>query len=233
MIRSLLFTTIMFITVPPWAVGVVVMRPFGRAASYSVAFSWVRMTLWCCRKICRLDMVIEGKENLPAKNGIAFFKHSSAYETFGQFVVVPGNQTWVLKRELIWAPFLGWALSCLHPIAINRSAGHSAVQQVVSQGKERLAEGLWVSIFPEGTRMAAGETRRYGISGTLLAQATGATITPVAHNAGYFWPRRGATQKTRNHPICHRPAGRPHRPRRARSESGDSGVDRSEGCRDQ
>ena len=195
MIRSLLFTTILFVTVPPWALCVIVARPLGRAVSYGIALSWVRVNLWCCRKICGLGMVIEGRENLPDKNGVVFFKHSSAFETLGQFMVVPGSQTWVLKRELMWAPFLGWALGCLNPIAINRSAGHSAVQQVVSQGKERLAEGLWVSIFPEGTRMAAGETRRYGISGTLLAQGAGALITPVAHNAGYFWPRRGLRKK--------------------------------------
>lgn len=195
MIRSLLFTTIMFVTVPPWGIGVIVARPFGQAASYAVAVSWVRMILWCCRTICKLDMTIEGHENLPAKNGIVFMKHSSAYEALAQFSVVPGVQTWVIKRELIWAPFFGWAISCVKPIAIDRSAGHSAVDQVIEQGKKRLAEGIWVMIFPEGTRMPVGETRRYGLSGTLLAQQAGALITPVAHNAGYFWPRRGLRKR--------------------------------------
>ena len=105
MIRSLIFTTIMFVTVPPWAVGVILVRPFGRGASYAVAVSWVRMVLWCCRMICGLDMEIEGQENLPDRNGVVFMKHSSAYETLAQFSVVPGEQTWVIKRELTWAPF--------------------------------------------------------------------------------------------------------------------------------
>lgn len=195
MIRSLLFTTILFVTVPPWALASILVRPFGRASSYAVAFSWVRLNLWCCRTICGLGMEIEGAENLPEKNGVVFMKHSSAYETLAQFYVVPGEQTWVIKRELIWTPFFGWAISCVHPIAINRRAGQSAVSQVIKQGKQRLAEGIWVMIFPEGTRMPAGETRRYGISGTLLAQEAGAMITPVAHNAGYFWPRRGWRKK--------------------------------------
>ena len=65
------------------------------------------------------------------------------------------------------------------------------MQQVLEQGRARLAEGLWVMIFPEGTRMPVGETRRYGMSGALLAAARGLPIVPVAHNAGYFWPRRG------------------------------------------
>ncbi len=195
MIRSLLFTSIMFITVPPWAIGVIVARPFGQAASYAVALSWVRMIMWCCRTICGLGMVIEGQENLPAQNGVVFMKHSSAYETLAQFSVVPGVQTWVIKRELLWAPFFGWAIRCVKPIAIDRGAGHSAVDQVIAQGKERLAEGIWVMIFPEGTRMPVGETRRYGLSGTLLAQQAGALITPVAHNAGKFWPRRGLRKR--------------------------------------
>jgi 1-acyl-sn-glycerol-3-phosphate acyltransferase len=101
------------------------------------------------------------------------------------------RQSWVLKRELMWAPFFGWALSALHPIAIDRKGGQNAVGQVLEQGARRLRDGHWVMIFPEGTRMAPGETRRYGLSGTLLAQRTGRVLVPVAHNAGDFWPRRG------------------------------------------
>lgn len=195
MIRSLLFTTIMFVTVPPWAIGVILARPFGQPASYAIAVSWVRMTLWFCRTICRLDMSIEGQENLTEEPGIVFMKHSSAYETLAEFSVIPFKQTWVIKRELGWAPFFGWAISCVHPIAIDRGSGQSAVDQVVAQGRQRLAEGIWIMIFPEGTRMPAGQTRRYGLSGTLLAQEAGAVITPVAHNAGYYWPRRGWRKK--------------------------------------
>ena len=194
MIRSLLFTTILFVSVLPWSIGIIAARIFGRKASLAVARNWVEVNLWCCKAICGLGMTIEGLENLPAKNGIVYIKHSSAYETLAQFVLTP-DQTWVLKRELVWAPFFGWAISCLSPIAINRGAGQSAVQQVIRQGKDRLAEGTWVMIFPEGTRMAAGETRRYGVSGALLAKEAGVLITPVAHNAGYFWPKRGLRKK--------------------------------------
>jgi 1-acyl-sn-glycerol-3-phosphate acyltransferase len=95
----------------------------------------------------------------------------------------------------MWAPFFGWGLATLHPIAINRGAGRSAVEQVVEQGQQRLAEGAWVTIFPEGTRMAAGETRRYGVSGPLLAQAAERPLVPIAHNAGDFWPRRGLRKR--------------------------------------
>lgn len=146
--------------------------------------------MWLCRTICGLDYTVEGRENIPDEVGVALMKHSSAFETIAQFGVFP-PQCWVLKRELMWLPFFGWALAALHPIAINRSAGRTAVQQVIKQGKQRLNEGLWVMIFPEGTRMGPGETRRYGVSGTLLAQDAGCLIVPIAHNAGDFWPRRG------------------------------------------
>ena len=90
---------------------------------------------------------------------------------------------------------MGWGLKLLRPIAIDRGAGHRAVNQVIEQGKERLADGLWVIIFPEGTRVARGETRKYGLSGALLAAASRILVVPVSHNAGDFWPRRGILKK--------------------------------------
>ncbi len=152
--------------------------------------TWVRMVIGACKVLCRLDFSVEGAENMPAKNCVVYIKHSSAYETIAQMLVIP-RQSWVLKRELIWTPFLGWALACLYPIPIDRGAHRVAVAQVIKKGSARLAQGLWVVIFPEGTRMRAGETRRYGISGTLLAQEANTVILPIAHNAGDFWPRRG------------------------------------------
>jgi 1-acyl-sn-glycerol-3-phosphate acyltransferase len=96
----------------------------------------------------------------------------------------------VLKREIIWMPIFGWAIGLLfRPIAIRRSARGTAVKQVIEQGKQKLAEGTWVTIFPEGTRVAPGETRRYGVSGAALAQEANVPIVPVAHNAGDLWPR--------------------------------------------
>jgi 1-acyl-sn-glycerol-3-phosphate acyltransferase len=124
-------------------------------------------------------------------------KHSSTWETIAQWKLFP-DQTWVIKRELMWAPFLGWALSVFKPIAIDRRAGRNAVEQVLEQGRARLEEGLWVVIFPEGTRVPSGETRRYGLSGALLATSTGRAVVPVVHNAGKFWPRRGWLKRPGN-----------------------------------
>lgn len=187
---SILFTLYLFVSVPIYGTLVLLTAPFARRATYRASLLWVDSVLWLLRVLCRLDYRVEGIENLPARNGIVLLKHSSAWETIAQLRIFP-EQTWVLKRELMWVPVFGWILWLLQPIAIDRRGGGAAVQQVLAQGRVRLAAGLWVMIFPEGTRMPVGETRRYGMSGALLAAAEGLPVVPVAHNAGYFWPRRG------------------------------------------
>ncbi|MCB1596836.1 MAG: 1-acyl-sn-glycerol-3-phosphate acyltransferase [Gammaproteobacteria bacterium] len=188
--RSLLFTAVLFLSVAVWSIVVVIGRSWGYVVAYDLTVSWARWILAVCEKIVGLRYVVEGMENLPSENSVVLLKHSSAYETIAQWVLFP-RQTWVLKREVLWTPFLGWAVAGVRPIAINRQAGRRAVEQVVTQGRQRLGEGLWVMIFPEGTRMPPGETRKYGVSGALLAIEAGKLLVPVAHNAGDYWPRRG------------------------------------------
>jgi len=183
---SLMFTAFFFLWTFFYAIFFVIaccFLPFRHR--FRLARVWGAVLLRALKWCCRLDYRIEGAENIPSDNHIALWKHSSSWET-----------VWVLKRELTWIPFVGWGIRQLHAIAINRKSGHSAVGQVVEQGKQRIAEGDWIMIFPEGTRMQPGQTRRYGVSGTLLAAETGRLIVPVAHNAGDFWPRRGLLKKS-------------------------------------
>ena len=187
---SIAFTLYLFLSVPVYALLLLATLPFPRVGPYRWARAWVDSVLGMLHCLCRLDYRVEGRENLPTTSSIVLMKHSSAWETLAQIQILP-PQTWVLKRELLWIPVFGWALRQLKPIAIDRRGGNVAVQQVLDQGRERLDEGLWVVIFPEGTRMPVGQTRRYGLSGALLALAAGKPVVPIAHNAGYFWPRRG------------------------------------------
>jgi 1-acyl-sn-glycerol-3-phosphate acyltransferase len=187
---SILFTLYLFLSVPIYGAVALLTAPLPRRYTYRVALVWVDSLLWLLRTLCRLDYRVEGREHLPARSCIVLLKHSSAWETLAQLRIFP-PQTWVLKRELLWVPVFGWVLWLLNPIAIDRRGRGVAVQQVLEQGHARLAEGLWVMIFPEGTRMPVGETRRYGMSGALLAAAEGLPVVPVTHNAGVFWPRRG------------------------------------------
>jgi 1-acyl-sn-glycerol-3-phosphate acyltransferase len=194
-IGSLVFTTFLFVWTFLYTVLFVMVAgflPFTRRSVF--ARIWAGVLLRVLAATCGLRYTIEGRERVPAGNHIALWKHSSSWETIAMNVVFP-RQVWVLKRELVWIPVIGWAIRFLHGIAIDRESGRVAVNQVVEQGKQRLAEGDWVMIFPEGTRMAPGETRRYGVSGALLAAEAGKQVVPVAHNAGYFWPRRGLRKR--------------------------------------
>jgi 1-acyl-sn-glycerol-3-phosphate acyltransferase len=189
-IGSVLFTGYLFLSVAVYGIAALLFGFVSRRLSYSVAVAWAGSVLYLLKLLCRLDYVVEGAEHLDRDNCVVLQKHSSSWETIAQFRIFP-LQTWVLKRELLWAPILGWVIRGYRPIAIDRKAGRAAVEQVVTQGQARLEQGYWVMIFPEGTRVAAGQVRRYGLSGALLAIAAGRAIIPVAHNAGEFWPRRG------------------------------------------
>jgi 1-acyl-sn-glycerol-3-phosphate acyltransferase len=192
---SALFTTILFVSVAIWAWVCIALRIFGYRAMFAGIELWAKAILAALRWCCRLDYSVRGLERLPASNTVILVKHSSAWETIAQLVLFP-SQTWVMKRELIWAPVLGWALFLLKPIAINRGGGRNAVNQVIELGQARLKEGLWIMIFPEGTRVPVGQMGRFGLSGILLAQAAGKPVVPVAHDAGRYWPRRGLLKKS-------------------------------------
>ena len=190
-IRSLLFTSFLFLS---GIVGgtielLLFWTPF--RVKWAIARAWANSCLWAGRFFCGMHVITEGRENIPDTPSVALIKHTTAMETYWQIAALP-PQAWVLKRELLLIPLFGWGVGIvMKPIAIDRSAGGTAVKKVIAQGKERIAKGLWVTIFPEGTRMPPGETRRYGVSGAAVAKEAGCMIVPVAHNAGDFWPRRG------------------------------------------
>ncbi len=161
---------------------------------YRLISQWARFQSFLLKFLCGLDYRVEGREHLPPGAAIILSKHQSAWETIVFQQIFPA-QTWVLKRELMWIPLFGWALKLMRPIAIDRGAGRKAVEQVITQGRERLQSGIWVVVFPEGTRVAPGTRKRYAMGGAALAAETGYPVVPVAHNAGSFWPRRGFLKK--------------------------------------
>lgn len=150
--------------------------------------------LWWLRVTCGLTFRVKGAENIPQTPSIILSKHQSAWETLSLQLVFP-PQVWVLKRELLWIPFFGWALALTSPIAINRAAGREALKQLVALGKDRLAQKFWVVIFPEGTRIAPGKRGKYHIGGAWLATHTQTQVVPVAHNAGEFWPKNSILKR--------------------------------------
>lgn len=189
-LRSLVFTAVLFASAIIGAALVLLLfwAPF--RVKWAVPVGWAKTCLWAGEFFCGLHVITEGVENIPDEPCVFLIKHTTAMEAYWQIAALPPS-TWVLKRELLWIPIFGWALGlAMNSIAIDRRAGGPAVKQVVEQGKQRLRDGLSVCIFPEGTRMAPGQTHRYGVSGAALAREAGCLVVPVAHNAGDLWPRR-------------------------------------------
>lgn len=196
-IGSIVFTVVFIILwMLIFAIAYCAITPFlSFRGRYRMAGIMTHVVFFGLRVCCGLRYTVEGRENLPPGNHVIFMKHSSTWETYAIMILFE-PLVWVMKREILWIPFVGWGCLLARCIAIDRKAGASAVNQVLAQGKDRLERfGAWILVFPEGTRMAPGETRRYGSSGTLLAAKENRMIVPVAHNAGYFWPRRGLLKK--------------------------------------
>jgi 1-acyl-sn-glycerol-3-phosphate acyltransferase len=187
-VRSLIFILLQLIWTPIYATFSLFTFPLPALTRYRIISGLAYSMMWLLRVVCDIRMEVRGKENIPGEPCVVLCKHQSAWETFALQTVFP-PQVWVLKRELLWLPFFGWGLALTSPIAINRSKGKEAIKQLLEQGKQRLAAGFCVVIFPEGTRMPYGERGKYKIGGALLGESSGALVVPVAHNAGRHWGR--------------------------------------------
>ncbi len=189
-LRSGVFALTLIVFTPPFAVLALCTWALPRLVRYRVITGWSHCVIWLARWICGIRWQVEGREHLPARPAVILSKHQSAWETIAFQLIFP-PQAYLLKRELLWIPFFGWALALMSPIAIDRAKGRAALRQLAARGAERLAQGFWIVIFPEGTRTAPGRRRKYQLGGAWLAARTGAPVVPVAHNAGLLWPRNG------------------------------------------
>ena len=187
-LRSALFALTLVLITPPYALLALATAPLPRMARYRIISGWSRLVVLLARALLGIDWRVEGREHLPARPSVILSKHQSAWETMAFQLIFP-PQVHVLKRELLWIPFFGWGLALMSPIAIDRSRGMAALRAIARRGRERLAQGFWVVVFPEGTRVAPGASKDYHPGGAWLACAAGAQVVPVAHNAGLFWPR--------------------------------------------
>jgi 1-acyl-sn-glycerol-3-phosphate acyltransferase len=194
LVRSGLFALALALVTPPYALIALATFPLPRMARYRIISGWSLLILFFSKLILGIDWRVEGKEHLPSRPSVILAKHQSAWETLAFQHIFP-PQVHVLKRELLWIPFFGWGLALMSPIAIDRTRGVAALRAIVRRGRERLEQGFWVVVFPEGTRVAPGERREYQIGGAWLAAASGAPVVPVAHNAGRVWPRNAFVKR--------------------------------------
>ncbi|MDP3211985.1 1-acyl-sn-glycerol-3-phosphate acyltransferase [Methylotenera sp.] len=194
LLRSTLFLLGQIITAPIFTFIALLSMPLHPVTRNILISGWARSMIWWLRITCNIRHEIKGLENIPTTPSIILAKHQSAWETLAFQAIFP-TQVYVLKRELLWIPIFGWGLAMSSPIAIDRSAGREALKKLVEKGKARLEKGLWVVIFPEGTRKAPGERGKYHIGGAWLASHTQTQVVPVAHNAGEFWAKNSFIKK--------------------------------------
>lgn len=187
-IRSALFWLAIIVLTPLYALLGNIIRPLPPILRYRIMSTWARTMIPWLRLTCGLKFKVVGQENIPDQPAMLMCKHQSAWETIALQVIFP-PQVWVMKKELLKLPFFGWAISTLSPIAIDRSNRSQAQKMLMEQGRDRVAKGFWIVIFPEGTRVPAGQRGKYQQGGARLASDVGVPIVPVAMNSGEFWPR--------------------------------------------
>ena len=190
-IRSLAYTALMFLSFVVLATIALLPIPIiNNEKRWLIAKTWANLNIFLSKKLCGLSYNISGLENVPGQKCVVFVKHSSVYEIF---VLLKhfSPSSWVGKHELMYLPIFRGVFKKFKLIPVKRGHGSSEVDKVRADGKERLLSGNWIIIFPEGTRMPYNESKRYGLSGAILASETGAKVLPISHNAGKFWKRRG------------------------------------------
>jgi len=190
--RTVLFYFLLASSAFVWCIISVCVAPFlsFRARYRFVIQNWCRCAVWLAKVLVGINYEIKGLENIPEQPCVVLAKHQSTWETFFLSALFePLSQ--VVKRELLYVPFFGWAMAMLKPIAIDRSNPKAALKQLAKQGHERLGQGAWVLIFPEGTRIPPGQIGKFSRGGAALAVNANLPVLPIAHNAGHFWPKQG------------------------------------------
>jgi 1-acyl-sn-glycerol-3-phosphate acyltransferase len=194
-LRSALYLLFLTVTVIPYAFACMLWAPLPLHWRFRLTAGWPRLAIWGAKAIVGIRWRIKGIENLPDGPAILLSKHQSAWETLFLPAHMPRDVCFVYKKELHRVPFFGWGLALLRMIPIDRSKGRDAFEQIVRLGRERLDQGRWPVLFPEGTRIAPGKVGRYKLGGAMLAVRTGAGVIPIAHNAGECWPRNAFIKK--------------------------------------
>ena len=187
--RSCLFWFIMGVFAIPYNLLAATLYITPVRVRHKILSSWGMMFTLLAKYICRANYTIIGKENIVCGPVIIASNHQSTWETMSFTLLFP-QHVWILKRELLRVPFFGWAISTLSPIAINRTNGAEAIQQILSQSVQRIKDGFWILIFPEGTRVTPGAVKPFKTGVAKISQALKLPVLPIAHNAGYIMPKQ-------------------------------------------
>lgn len=194
-LRALLFYTGIVLALLVYTPLSLILLPLPYRVRYRIVTQWTHFALWWLKITCGISFEVKGSEHIPDTPSIVMCKHQSAWETMAVQLIFDTPQVFILKKELLWIPLFGWGLASLRPIGIDRKNAYRSTRQMVAQGRDRLSRGSWVIIFPEGTRVAPGETGKYMPGGGMLAETAQCPVVPVAHNAGIYWPKNSFIKK--------------------------------------
>ena len=198
-LRSLIHMLFMVVTVVPWALTVLIAAPFMNSTQiYWLCVGWLKLAVGSGRWMLGIRNEVIGWENLPLGQtdaAILLVKHQSTWETFLMPVIMPHPLAYVFKKELLSVPFFGWAMGRLDMIHIDRSQRAQAFTKVVTQGKRLMDQGVWVIMFPEGTRIPRGQKGVYKTGGTRLAIEAGVPVIPIAVTSAKCWPTKAFVKR--------------------------------------
>ena len=190
-LRSLLFMIVMVLSTVVWATCICTLAaPLPYNQRFWATSRWNVFVIWCAKVICGIHYQFKGYDNLPDSPAILLSKHQSAWETIFLLPNMKRPLVYVFKKEILYIPFFGWGMALLRMIPIDRKQGKNAFKHVVAHGKRRLADGQWIIMFPEGTRIPVGQKGKYKSGGTRLAIETNTVVVPIAHNSGECWPKK-------------------------------------------
>jgi len=199
LIRSVLHVLWLILTVIPWALFVVLASYFVSSTQvYWICARWLKLAVGSGTFILGIRNRVTGMENLPTgpkDPAVLLVKHQSTWETFVMPALMPHPLAYVFKKELLRVPFFGWAMARMDMIHIDRGQRSQAFAKVVTQGKRLMGEGVWVIMFPEGTRIPRGQVGTYKTGGTRLAIEAGVPVIPIAVTSAKCWPTKAFIKK--------------------------------------
>ena len=195
MIRGAIYFLWLALSVVPYGVLVVILSFVVKGDPlYWTTVGWLRQMTVAARWIGGIKYRVHGLENLPGADSmepmILCPKHQSTWETFALPGMMPHPLAYVFKKELLMIPFFGWAIGSLEMVHIDRSKRAEAWNKVAEQGKTLMDKGIWIIMFPEGTRTPRGSQGKYKAGASRLAVTTGASVVPIAITSGRCWPRK-------------------------------------------
>lgn len=185
-LSSLLYAAIFYPATMLWVLAGIVAAMFGRRPTLAVVLSWADLHHWLAQRVLGIRVRVEG--GIPEGPCLIAVKHQSMLETL-EMVRITHLPVIVIKKELADIPLFGWMTRRYGVIAVERSAGTRALRALVEEGKSAIATGRSVIIYPEGTRVAVGETPELRSGFAALYRALGLPVVPVATDSGRLWGR--------------------------------------------